>query len=362
MSMDANQKGASERLIWADLIRVIALFGVVLLHSAAVPATQFGKIPEDWWWAANFYDALVRPSVPLFVMVSGALLLDPSRSQALGSFFRRRVSRVVVPLLGWSVIYAGWRIFGRGESMSLAQFGHHLVAGIAEPVAIHLWCMYLILSLYLLTPIFQIYVRHASIASQLYFAGLWIFATGLQPLLHDQLGLTIGLALEPVTGFIGYFILGWTLRSLLGDRRDSKLAAGAAVVFVAGYAVTVIGTWWLSEQKGALDEYFYSSMALNVIAMAVSAYIILREFGIALSGRERLVRWIHITSVLGLGAYLVHALILELLARGSFGLILDWSAMHPIVAIPLTALVAFPMSLAVCAGLRRIPGVRLLVP
>ena len=145
-------------------------------------------------------------------------------------------------------------------------------------------------------------------------------------------------------------------------RGDSKLAAGAAVVFVAGYAVAVIGTWWLSEQKGALDEYFYSPMTLNVIAMAVSAYILLREFGIALSGRERLVRWIHITSVLGLGAYLVHALILDLLARGSFGLILDGSAMHPIVAIPLTALVAFPMSLAVCAGLRRIPGVRLLVP
>ena len=41
--MDANEKSASERLLWADLIRVGALFAVVLLHAAAVPSlSPFG--------------------------------------------------------------------------------------------------------------------------------------------------------------------------------------------------------------------------------------------------------------------------------------------------------------------------------
>jgi surface polysaccharide O-acyltransferase-like enzyme len=134
------------------------------------------------------------------------------------------------------------------------------------------------------------------------------------------------------------------------------------VAFLAGYAVTVLGTWWLSQQKGSLDETFYSSLSLNVIVMSIAAYILLRELGVALARRERVARWIRSASALGLGAYLVHALVLELLARGSFGVILDGRAMHPAFAIPLTALVAFSLSLVLCSGLRRVPVVRILVP
>jgi surface polysaccharide O-acyltransferase-like enzyme len=351
-------------LLWADLIRIVALFAVVLLHTAAVPATRYGEIPASWWWSANLYDSFVRPCVPLFIMVSGAMLLDPGRPQPLAYFFRRRVSRIVVPLLGWSVLYAAWRIFGRGESMTVGQFGYHLLAGMADPVAIHLWFMYLIVSLYLVTPIFRIYVGHASHQSQLYFAALWLFATGIRPLLHDHLGLTIGLSFEPVTGFIGYFVLGWTLRSMLSEASRPRLALGAAAGFALGYVVTVFGTEWLSAEKGSLDEYFYSYVSLNVMLMSICGYLFLRECGVAWARRSgaRLSRSIEAVSALGLGAYLVHALLLEMLARGSFGFVLDGVAFHPAAAIPLTALLAFGASLLICRLLRAVPGVRALVP
>ncbi len=60
-------------------------------------------------------------------MISGALLLDPRREQSLGSFYRRRVAKVVVPLLCRSVLYAGWRIHLHGEALGPGEFARHLV-------------------------------------------------------------------------------------------------------------------------------------------------------------------------------------------------------------------------------------------
>src|SRR5437773_8796972 len=97
----------STRVLWPDLIRVCALLAVIVLHVAAVPVTHFRELPlHDWWWA-NAYDSLARPCIPLFVMLSGALLLTPRDWHAC-TFARRRAGKVVIPFVAWSGIYAVW--------------------------------------------------------------------------------------------------------------------------------------------------------------------------------------------------------------------------------------------------------------
>lgn len=70
-----DRPDSGTRLIWVDLVRTIAVLAVIVLHVSAWPVTQFGKIPVEAWWWANAYDSLVRPCIPLFVMISGAVLL-----------------------------------------------------------------------------------------------------------------------------------------------------------------------------------------------------------------------------------------------------------------------------------------------
>jgi hypothetical protein len=53
---------------------------------------------------------------------------------------------------------------------------------------------------------------------------------------------------------------------------------------------------------------------------------------------------------------------LEVFAYGSLGLVLDGTAFHPAVAIPVTAVAVFALSLAVTALLQRVPGLRWIVP
>jgi surface polysaccharide O-acyltransferase-like enzyme len=58
-----------------------AIVMVAVLHVSATVVIQFGRIPSEAWWVANLLDAAIRTAVPLFVMVSGMLLLDPDRNE-----------------------------------------------------------------------------------------------------------------------------------------------------------------------------------------------------------------------------------------------------------------------------------------
>jgi surface polysaccharide O-acyltransferase-like enzyme len=361
----AREGNGSDRIVWIDLIRVASLYSVVVLHIAAVAASAFGSIPMNWWWGANLIDAAVRPCVPLFVMVSGALLLYPGREQPFRVFLRRRVSKVVIPLLAWSVLYAIWRIAFHGQSITLLQFFRQLVTGMGGAVSLHLWFLYLIVSLYLITPILRVYVRHASTSNQLYFAALWLLASAVRPLLEARLGLVVGLSLEPVTGFVGYFVLGSTLRKLPRRPLSRGWIWTCTGVYLTGYAVAAAGTYLLTRRAGALDESFYGYLSLNVIAMSIAGFVLLGELGRRLDEAPRTARWrsaLATCSVLGLGAYLVHAMVIEALQAGWLGWELGPLTFYPLIGIPVVAALAFGISLGITALLRRIPGLRIIVP
>lgn len=61
-------------IVHMDVVRVIACFAVIMIHSSAPYVIEnFGSLN---FWIGNIFDGLARIGVPLFVMVSGALMLD----------------------------------------------------------------------------------------------------------------------------------------------------------------------------------------------------------------------------------------------------------------------------------------------
>lgn len=91
-------------MIWLDNARIVAIFAVVLLHVAASVLTQ-SEVGSENCWIGNLYDSFVRWCVPLFLMISGALLLDPKKDENLKSFYLKRASRIFVPTVFWSFFF-----------------------------------------------------------------------------------------------------------------------------------------------------------------------------------------------------------------------------------------------------------------
>lgn len=102
--------GAREDTGWLDLARAIAIIAVVLVHAVA-PAVNGTWVAEGGatWWIANVTDSAGRWCVPVFVMVSGALLLDPRRVERPREFYRRRLARIGVPLVVWTLVHLAYR-------------------------------------------------------------------------------------------------------------------------------------------------------------------------------------------------------------------------------------------------------------
>jgi surface polysaccharide O-acyltransferase-like enzyme len=352
------------RVLWPDVIRVIAVFAVIVLHVAAAPVTQYGLISSsDWWWT-NAFDSLARPCIPLFVMLSGALVLTPTAWDT-SRFVRRRLVRVAILLVAWSAIYAVWNYFFHGVAVTVGEFLRHLISGMVDPVYSHLWYLPLILSLYLLVPILRIYVVNAPLWNQLYFACLWLIATIAFPLAESHLGMTIGYSLTPVFGYVGYFVLGATLCRYLPARLPLSWWLVSGMAFLIGYAITTIGTYALIARAGKLDEYFYSHVSPSVIVMSISAFILLRDWGSGLEERlsvsNFMRRFFALAGAAALGIYLVHMIVLEVFANGVLGFTLGALVFHPALAVPLSALVVFLLSFAVTLLIQRIPPLRWLV-
>ena len=91
---------ARERIGWVDLLRVIACFLVVFSHSCDAFVAVFDSDRATFLQGA-LAGSFVRACVPLFVMMSGVLLL-PVRT-GTGAFYRKRIGRVLLALVFWSL-------------------------------------------------------------------------------------------------------------------------------------------------------------------------------------------------------------------------------------------------------------------
>ncbi len=91
-----------ERKDWVSNLRVVATVAVVVLHiSVPYLENKFVDLPGINWWGGNLFDSLTRFCVPVFLMITGTLLL-PQKTY-FNVFFKKRTKRLLPPFLFWSI-------------------------------------------------------------------------------------------------------------------------------------------------------------------------------------------------------------------------------------------------------------------
>jgi len=105
----ARPAGSPPRLLYGDPMRVAGALAVIVFHVAAYGQDRRGAIGAAAWWGCNLVSCATLWCVPIFILLSGALLLDPERSDTLGGFYRRRLGRIGIPFLFWCAFYLAYR-------------------------------------------------------------------------------------------------------------------------------------------------------------------------------------------------------------------------------------------------------------
>ena len=358
--------GEKSRIVWLDVVRFVAMFTVVCCHCTDPFNFYSGNSGDEleqirFWGAA--WGAALRPCVPLFVMITGALLL-PVREET-GPFYRKRKGRVFWPFLIWSVLYnlfpwllgilgAGpgvFRIFFPYVSdLSTAQDLSGAVRNIAGiPVnfsdfAVHMWYIYLLIGLYLFMPVFSAWVEKASDKAKLLFLAIWA-VTLFVPFMREYLGRYIWGAcswnefnmLYNFAGFNGYLLLGHYLRN--HDWPLKRILAVGIPMFLVGYAVTFFGVRHVTampEYTAEQYELFLYYCSPNVALMTIPVFMLCKKVNVRSNTLRNLLANL---TLCGFGVYMVHYFL-----TGPSVALMRSLGIPVWLQIPMAAVVAFALS------------------
>lgn len=328
---------------------------VVLVHSfSPLVSTVHADLGSQAWWGAHVVDSALRWCVPVFVMLSGGLLLRPREHEDTATFYRKRWAKIGVPLLVWTVAYLVWERWRDGLTVSDA-----VVAAFSGTPSIHLYFLYAIAGLYLLTPFLRTVVAHTSRPGLWWFAGAALGLGAADQLLGMVDGVGGATAATRFLPFLGYYLLGWLL--MTSDPGPRALRYGA-VTFTVGVVATVLGGWVATATAGEWGtgaEYVYDFLSPMVLLSSVGALLLLRTMGLRLAAVGGPVargagRVVGALSGLSFGVYLVHVMVLNTLR--DIGGVPD-GAMAFLAAVGY-AIATAAVSLLLVAVARRIPYLR----
>lgn len=345
--------------LYANYIRTIAAFAVVQMHS--VGELLFSFQPEaSWeirWWTGNIFYSALRWATPFFIMLSGSFMLAPSRDEPTGEFLKKRIGRVLIPFAFWSVVYLLYDNRGRIYDGNLPGWRVIRDKILFEDVYYHLWFIPMIVSLYLLTPVFRVWIKQAHRSDIEYFLGLSFCVTALQHLIPNLFVVKyVGWL-----GYIGFYVLGYYLCTY-PVRRKSLIYALA--IFMP--ALTAIGTWWLTAKAGAYDNKFYVYFSPNVVIMTFALFLFLRDYdwsGFA-DRHPRVNHWVNQFADLSFGVYFLHVLVLDVMKNGyegQFRITYDTlfsATLNPLYGTVIQALIAIAISVGLIYLLSKIPFIK----
>jgi len=345
-----------EFMLWPDLIRVVATFLVVTVHVSGQLTNVWGEISNGDWFIANIYGGIARICVPLFFMISGYLLLP--RSESLGTFYRKRIPKILIPLIAWSLIYLGWYCGNHPGTCTPSMIQNLLFV---QGAYYHLWFLFTLLGIYLILPVLRLMIRPETDRKILwYLIGLWlIFQSGLN-FAYRFWGFRIKLSAPLATGLLGFFILGY----LLGSWRLARSTVIFCVIaWILATLGTILGAYWMTQAGGKFDGFFYDFTTLNVILASASAFLLLRWVAetkiFSPPKAASSLRWLASGCF---GIYLIHILVIEVLSGWIPGIHIDSFMGHPAWSIPLVVIIVFIISFLIVYLMQRIPVVKQIVP
>ncbi len=343
-----------------DLIRCVAIVAIILVHASGFP--YYFRNPEVTtldivnWFSTDVYYAIGNLGVPLFVMLTGALLLDPNKvDEPLKVFYKKRFARIGIPFVFWTIIYFVWSFEVRANPFSLSALGEGLVGG-SYPI---LWYLYLLMGLYAATPILRVLVKHLDRKLFTYLLILWFVGTVVTPFIHAFTDWGFQPLMFVFADWVGFYLLGLYL---LNFKVRKSVAYAAAILGLLG---AILGDWAVVAIQGPQNNgFFHGYLSGNMIIACAAVFVLLLAVPpTKITSHAKLNRFMHWLSENTLPIYLLHMIVLETFALGllSGGVYLNVYTYNLLIDVPVFTLLVFSTTIVLVYLLKKIPYVEKII-
>jgi surface polysaccharide O-acyltransferase-like enzyme len=296
----------------ADVVRVIAIIGVVSIHVLIAVYDRADFRGGGVWWITNIWNSLSRPAIPLFIMLSGSLLIDKKEQ---GEALRKRiVNRLAIPLISFTVFFK----LINGENLNPWLLFSSLIK---VNVGI-LYFLTIVLGLYIFLPLIRKGFLPLKLKQQFFIAMMFILgAMGIVLIEYYLKFFFLNNLFLMWIPYLGFFLIGHVLSKV-------KFNLFQKLITFFAYLMTVVATILLSNHYlsqsttselfpvGALSPYYDFHLSPNLVIMSLTLFVLLFQFNYKIIQKSSLLKSIiQEISKASFGIYLLHLFVITALEK-----------------------------------------------
>ncbi|WP_017445393.1 acyltransferase [Gayadomonas joobiniege] len=283
---------------YIDYLRTLGIFAVITIHVTAPVYQMADIVGEPGWWLSNILNSISRFAVPLFVMISGAVLLGKSITPY--EFYKRRSLRLLPPIIFWTLFYIGFKFLQGGEIKSI------LISTIySGKAAGHLWYLTMFACLMMFAPFLNMFLNGDRPSSKdllilIIVVFLFFILNGAASIPNVILDTKINW-FTSFTWFIGYFICGY----YLDKYGESLKISNISIVFVI-VALMLIGiylNYYVAISFGLLKDWFVlNNKGPFLFVITALIFLLIKKNSARLANYKT----VSAVSTASFGMYLIH--------------------------------------------------------
>lgn len=263
MSMKTDKITGSTSYL--DLLRFIAICAVIMLHTIHGASTVYSDAMTSA--QMNVYTSVMHLcafGVPVFLMISGALILDPAHEMPLKKLFLKKIGKVVLALVIFGTFFSLLEIVAIAGNFRAAYIINAFENMLTGNSWDHLWYLYVLIGLYLLVPLLRPFAEHADRNSYRAILIILFVTTSILPTIMCHTGFELGLKM-PVSGiYLFYYLAGYYIREY-ADSINKIVKKPVIFCIIAAMSVMIVCYISFTENL-ALD---YSSPLIVILSLSI---------------------------------------------------------------------------------------------
>jgi len=287
-----------DKIVYLEVLRVLCTLAVLFNHVPLAAIHLFDSSATVWDKALVTGTVnLVHFAVPVFVMITGYLLLQPTREIDFKKAVEKYAWRMCVILFTVGTAFAWMELFFADKHFSLGQISQAVVNMLEGHSWKHLWYLYMLVGLYMVTPVLKAMVKVMSVRNIDRFIGIGLFFTSVCPMVELYADFKLGFKFPMSSVYLFYMLLGYRIGSLRLDeairRRLCRWAWTVVIVMAVGYMATGYLRHVLEmEDIAKLGDYtslpmvFYSAMLFVAVMTTRNKYSWFNRIGGGVLSRD----------------------------------------------------------------------------
>ena len=351
--------GKSKRIFYYDVLRAIAIIGIVFCHVSVFFVTRDINSPN--LYISAFFDCFKKFSIPIFVMLSGALLIG--KKDTLKEMLKKRLSRVFIPFLFWVLIYIIYTSIHIYHGFNLIN-AIDIVFGKSGTIGVHFWFVWMIIiayaGIFIINKIIKIEETRINDFSKKFIALLAVISVIYIGICHFTSFNPYGSKLIYYPSFLTYIVIGYFLATsdFLERRIDRKYLIIITAILFVGIYLWHIFCFVVPKSHMAHTFVALSYFNLKILLMSANAFLLFKYLSKTKHFEDMknkaLGHAFTTISNYSYGIYLVHYLVLSDLKRNLIKVI-NFSNGHPLIWIPVLVILTTAISLIILAIFDKIP-------